>query len=242
MNYLDKEEYDINIKSNVLKYGTFNDRLMLTNQLSFRMKEPMDVGMNIDYRSFMSNQVSNEFTQSFENELKKLMCQRENFLDLTDITYLNQEQREKESANRLVEFLVHSKYDFIILNGKWASFLQNQHSFSYTKESYDMASVQFTYVGRIHKIDVYVDTFMKYNSDWVICGMKDSFHYNMKFDSVRSSRDTFNIVGDMNYSLKYNIQMIADNFLKLHLLYKDSEVYSKFITDSRDRKIDILLK
>lgn len=243
MNYLDKEEYNVNIKSSILDYGILNQNLINQSELRFTMRQPLELPqLKINYNDLMSNHVSAEFSQSLEKELKKMMSQCEDYLDLVDLTNLQQDTKEKQTINRLINFLVNSKYDFILINGTWASHLQYNYLFSLAKENSQGISAQCYFIGKIGNVDVYVDPYMRYNEDWIICGMKDSFQYNMKFDSIKEYDYEADIVGHMNFSLKYNITITNQNFIKLHLMYAKTEVYSKFIIDRRDKKLDTLLK
>jgi hypothetical protein len=243
MDYLNKEDYDVSIRSDIFKYGIHNTTLLPTKQLAFSMKQPLELSdLRMDYQSLMSSQVSAEFTQSLEKELKSLMCQNEDYLDLVDLTNQPEDIKEKQTVDRLINFIYQSDYDFIIVNGKWASYLQDNVSFSYYLDSKpDKFSAQVYSIGKIYKIDVYVDPYMRYDADWAICGRRDSFQYNMKFDSIKDSYDSMSFSGLLKFSLRYDINM-TDNFIKLHFMYKNTEAYSKFLSDRRDKKIDEIIK
>jgi hypothetical protein len=243
VDYLNKEEYDLTINSDILKYGIHNTTLIPTKQLAFSMRQPLELkDLKISYQNLVSNQVSAEFTQSLENELKKLMCQSEDYLDLVDLTNQPEDIKEKQTVNRLINFLSYSDYDFIILNGRWASYILDNYLFSFPNEGGKVSSGAQAYlVGKIYKIDVYVDPYMRYDDDWAVCGKKDSFQYNIKFDSVNDSYDPMSIIGLLKFCLKYEINM-TDNFIKLHFMYKNTEAYSKFLSDRRDKKIDEIIK
>ena len=243
MNYLDKEEYDVKIDSHLLNYGTHNTYLKLTKQLKFSMKPPLDLkDMKLDYRSLTSKMVSAEFTQALEKELINLMSKNEDYLDLLDLTNLPDDKREKESIDRIINYLKYNNYDFVIVNGRWASFIQDTYSFNFnTSTNNSSVSSRIYHVGSILNVDVHVDPYMKYDTDWVICGRKNSFQYNLKFDSIVESPYSFSIVTNLNFCLGYDIDM-SNNFIRLHFLYKNNEAYSKFISDIRDKKIDEIIK
>lgn len=225
------------IEIDILKLGILNKYLPLKKCLTASYYIPLIRSLNfpIDENTIINSVLLDEITFSFNNLIRHEMSScNEDYLYLLNLSTL-------ESTDKLYQYLLNNNYDFIISSHEINRFVHGfAEPFSLHPEPvpkgvvlpFDEKVSNPYHRGKIGHIDCYIDSQKEWNNKEIICGRKgNSFSYNYKFDVSETS-------DEIRLTLRYNISLNKESFMKLHFLNEYDPKYKNFF---RDKKLEDLL-
>lgn len=223
----------MNIKSQFFNLGNLNRSLHLSQKLSVSVSQPINIDVS---KTMIDDLIINELSQSFQNKiLKEISSYNEDFLDVMNLS-------DSDSINVLHNYLCRNNYDFIIFCGQIGMLAQDSVLFTTSPIGHQNQNKlnnndTFYHLGKLGKIDCYIDAFKRWNDKEIICGRNNSFHYNCLVGE-RKLVNSYTFAPKLVIDLDYDFIVNKDSFLKLHFV---NEYNSKYVQINRDKKLDELL-
>lgn len=222
------------IKSEIFNLGVFSKNLNLTQNIKVSMALRKDE-VNGE-KNHLNSLLSQEASQLLQKKILDEMSQsKEEFLDVMNLS-------ESDSISLLHNYLCRNEFEFIIMSSQIGMFAQDSVLFTTSSIGNQnklniINSNTFYHLGKLGNIDCYIHAYKKCDDKEVICGKKNCFNYNYRFDDIKEVNQT-SMAPRMLIELYYDFILDTKKLVNLHFVNEYNPKYRQF---NRDKKIDELL-
>lgn len=243
-NILDKNNYLIKL-DNLKRFCVYDVSIpMQTFKIAYNNGVGTGVALGLDLKeetiSLGKREMSQNIERTFVSEISNQNIDM--IISLGDIML-----DSRKISSDIFHYIQKNNYEFIITTGRIASGIQDDSRFMPNLASNDdiikLDPTSLYKIGNFDSVDIYVDPFMRFDDELIICGRKNKIKFNFSIENIEEGNyNPTSFQEKLLLTYKFGMQIESDSFTSLYLIENlNSNSYRKNLPKIRERKIDCIL-